>query len=233
MNTLRSKLSWWQRRLFGSYRITDPRPIAEAAPYTFFLPNENEVLALMPGDLVKLIFQSVPASAEFAAERMWVKITHVDGEKLTGRLDNAPLDMPQLRPGSVIRCRRGDVIDLRWGNAHVVRPPSAPVRRLYDDRCLVDSCVLRDGLAVHYLYREAGLPNEQGEPADSGWRIRGDFRGVADENAIDARATEWTSIGSVLNADDSWIDLVDAPIGSAYVRNWRNNRFEPESAAAD
>ncbi|KTF69208.1 immunity protein Imm33 domain-containing protein [Sphingomonas sp. HT-1] len=233
MNRLRSKLSWWRRRLFGSYRITDPRSLAESAPYTFFLPSENEVLALRRGDLAKLIFQSVPASTDYAAERMWVVITLADGDHLIGQLDNAPIDMPQLRPGSEIRFRRGDVIDLRWGADRPVRPPSAPARRHYEERCLVDSCVLRDGLAVHYLYREAGLPHDEGESPDSGWRIRGDFRAEADDAAIDARRTEWTTIGHVLNADDSWVSLVDAPVGSAYVRNWQSNRFEPESAAAD
>lgn len=133
MSTIRDMLYRWRRRLFGSTMIADPRPLAEAAPYTFFLPSENEVLALRPGDLVKLIFQSDPPSREYAAERMWVRVTRIEGEQLWGRLDNAPLDMPQLRPGREIRFRRGDVIDLRWGRtircARPRRPPGGTMRR--------------------------------------------------------------------------------------------------------
>lgn len=232
MSTIRDMLHRWRRSLFGSYMIVDPRPIAEGAPYTFFLPSENEVLALRAGDLVKLVFQSVPPSREYAAERMWVAITSVEGDRLRGKLDNQPLDMPQLRPGREIVFRRGDVIDLRWGADHAIRPPSAPERRHYDDRCLVDSCVLQDRMAVHYLYRETPLPPAAGDPPDSGWRIRGDYRGLED-GVIGARAIECVALGSVLNVDDSWLHLIDAPVGSAYVRNWESDRFEPESAAAD
>lgn len=232
MTTIRDMLSRWRRRLFGSYTIVDPRPLAEGAPYTFFLPSENEILALRPGDLAKLVFQSVPASRAYAAERMWVAITRVEGERLWGRLDNQPFDMPQLRPGREIAFRRGDVIDLRWGENHPVRPPSGPARRHFDEHCLVDSCVIENLAAVHYLYRETPLPPIAGDQPDSGWRIRGDYRGQK-EDAVGARSIECVPIGKVLNIDDSWLHLIDAPIGSAFVRNWESDRFEPESASAD
>lgn len=232
MTSLRALLSRWHRRWFGRHRITDPRPLAEAAPYTFFLPSENEALALRPGDLVKLIFESVPPSPDYAAERMWVMVTRAEGDRLWGRLDNEPLDMPQLRAGREIAFRRGDVIDLRWGDRRQVRPPSAPARRHFDANCLVDSCVLRQKMPVHYIYREPPQPDYAGDGTDSGWRIRGDYRGMPDA-AIGARAIECVSLGEVLNVDDSWVHLVDSAIGSAFVRNWENDRFEPESAAAN
>lgn len=232
MSTIRDMLYRWRRRLFGSYTIANPRPIAEDEPYTFFLPSENEVLALRPGDLVKLIFQSTPPSPEYAAERMWVRVVRVEGDRLWGALDNEPIDMPQLRAGREVAFRRGDVIDLRWGENHPVRPPSAPARRHYEARCLVDSCVLADRAAVHYLYRELPLPPVVGDEPDSGWRIRGDYRGMEDE-VIGARAVECVSLGVVLNIDDSWVHLIDMPTGSAFVRNWDTDTFEPESAAAD
>ncbi|WP_010545535.1 immunity protein Imm33 domain-containing protein [Sphingomonas elodea] len=232
MSTIRDMLYRWRRRWFGSYTIADPRPLAEAAPYTFFLPSENELLALRPGDLVKLIFQSTPVSRAYAAERMWVRVTRMEGERLWGELDNEPLDMPQLRAGRAVALRRGDVIDLRWGDNHPVRPPSAPARRHYGARCLVDACVLEDRAAVHYLYRELPLPPIGADEPDSGWRIRGDYRGLEDE-AIGARPVECVSLGSVLNVDDSWVHLIDAPTGSAFVRNWDTDMFEPQSAEAD
>jgi hypothetical protein len=227
----RTLLSRWWRRWTGRYAIDDPRPIADAAPYTFFLPSENELLALGPGDLAKLIVRSVPASPDYAAERMWVSIVRAQGDRLWGRLDNTPFDMPQLRPGAMIAFYRGDVIDLRWGVSRSIRPPSAPRRREFWSRCLVDTCVLEDQVPVHYVYREPPTLGDEAGEVDSGWRIRGDYRGIDDE-AVDAREIDYVAVGKVLNVDDSWLHLIDAPVGSAFIRNWENGRFEPESAAA-
>lgn len=226
-----ARISYWRRRLFGRHGIADPRPITEAAPYTFFLPSENEVLALAPGDRAKLIFHSIPPSPHHAAERMWVRITRAKGERLWGRLESQPQAMPQLRPGVRIGFRRGDVIDLCWAEPRAVRPPSAPHRRAYWSRCLVDACVL-EGTPVHYLYRESPDFALADEYLDSGWRIRGDYRGI-DTAEIDARAICRVALGAVLNVDDGWLHLIDAPIGAAFVRNWQSGRFEPEAAAAD
>ena len=76
------------RRWFGRYEIDDPRPIAEDAPYTYYLPSENELLALGPGDMAQIVFRSIPPGREWSAERMWVLITATDGEQLTGTLEN-------------------------------------------------------------------------------------------------------------------------------------------------
>ncbi|MHA6719420.1 immunity protein Imm33 domain-containing protein [Sphingomonas sp. RS6] len=231
MSRLGAILSRWRRRWLGRYAIEDPRPIADSAPYTFFLPSENEVLALAPGDLAKLIVRSVPPSSEYAAERMWVTIERAQGDRLWGLLDSTPYDIPQLRRGARIAFRRDDVIDLRWGEDRGVRPPSSPRRREFWSRCLVDACVLEDRVPVHYVYREPPTLSEEGGESDSGWRIRGDYRGV-DDQAVDAREIDYVALGKVLNVDDSWIHLIDEPVGSAFVRNWESGRFEPESAAA-
>lgn len=108
MGKFRDRLRGW----FGRYEIEDPRAIAAEAPYTFYLPSENELLAVSPGDLVKLIFRSIPDSGEWGAERMWVIVTATDGAWLTGTLDNDPLDMPQLRAGDRVTFAPGHIIDI-------------------------------------------------------------------------------------------------------------------------
>jgi hypothetical protein len=214
-----------QRRWFGRYKIDDPRPIADAAPYTYFLPTENELLALQPDDLVKIVFRSIPAGAEWDAERMWVKITAAAGELLTGTLENRPFDMPQLEAGDVIRFRRSDVIDLMWDENRTTPPPPA-ARREYWDRCLVDRCVVDDGARVHYLYREEpSIAEPEDAYPDSGWRIRGDYRDI-DDTALADRETSYIALGAVLNRDDSWLHLIDEPVGSTFLRNWESGRFE-------
>jgi hypothetical protein len=93
---------------------------------------------------------------------------------------------------------------------------------------MVDSCVLDEGLGVHFLYREEPDFGEEGDKyPDSGWRIRGDYRGVSDAD-IEARGGAYAALAAVLNVDDSWLHLIDAPIGSAFIRDWDSGEFVPE-----
>ena len=215
-----------RRKFFGRYEIDDPRPIADEAPYTYFLPTENALLALQPGDLAKIVFRSIPPGREWEAERMWVKITAVAGDLMKGTLDNSPSDMPQLKAGALVQFQRSDVIDLIWDENRTTRPPPPTGRREYWDRCLVDRCVVDDGVKVHYLYREEpDIADGETTYPDSGWRIRGDYRDINDA-ALGDRETSYIALGAVLNHDDSWLHLIDEPIGSAFIRNWENDLFE-------
>ena len=211
-----------------AYTLDDPRINAADAPYTFFLPSAEELAALAPGDLVKLIFRPAGGDRKWGAERMWVMIDRVDGDRLEGTLDNVPEDIPGLAPEDRIHFERHHIIDCSWAEDREAEPPPLPARRHYWERCLVDSCVTDERVRVHYLYREEPEPIEEGdEYPDSGWRIRGDYRGVTDTE-IDEREVEFVALGRVLNADDSWLHLIDAPIGSAFIRDWDSGEFVPE-----
>lgn len=157
---------------------------------------------------------------------MWVNITAADGDALTGTLDNIPSDTPQLKAGDVVRFMRSDVIDLIFGEDRTTRPPPPTDRREYWDRCRVDRCVIDKGMKVHYLYREAPEPPGRDDKyPDSGWRIRGDYRGI-DDAALDERKTSYLALGVVLNCDDSWLRLIDEPIGSEFIRDWATDTFD-------
>jgi hypothetical protein len=231
--TLAERWDRWRRRLFGRYSIDDPRPIAEGAPYTFFLPSENELLALSPGDHVKLLFRGNPGGKSFDVERMWVSLTDVNGNSLTGRLDNVPYELHQLRPDDVIHFHRDQVISIRWDDLRAQQPPSSPPYREYWDRCMVDRCVVDDGVPVYYLYREEDdLAGPEDEFPDSGWRIRGDYRGLTDEELAEWKA-DYIAIGKVLNSDDSWLPLIDEPVGSAFIRDEETGAFVPTDYRID
>nr|WP_221230906.1 DUF2185 domain-containing protein [Sphingobium subterraneum] len=203
----------------------DPRPEAEVAPYTYFLPSENELLALEQGDQVKIIIRSIPESLVWDAERMWFTIIAADGERLVGELDNEPSDIPQIRPGLAVSFNRTDVIDILWNPERRASPPSSPGRREYWARCLVDACLIQEHLPAHFLYREEPeLAQGDDKYPDSGWRIRADYRGLTDEE-IDAREMQYVALGVPLNCDDSWLHLIDEPIGSAYIRDWETGKF--------
>lgn len=228
MGKFRDRLRGW----FGRYEIEDPRAIAAEAPYTFYLPSEKELLAVSPGDLVKLIFRSIPDSGEWGAERMWVIVTATGGAWLTGTLDNDPLDMPQLRAGDRVTFARGHIIDIDWREDRAVPPPNAPARREYWDRCFVDDQILDGRLKVEYLYRQEPDPPGEGDAyPDSGWRFRCDTRSLTDAE-YDNPSFSYIAIGKVLNRDDSWLHLIDAPVGSAFLRDWATGRFGPTEFTA-
>ena len=215
----------WYRKSHGTWTVEDPRPAAARAPYTFYLPPKEHLAALQTGDKVKLILRSVPEGLEYDAERMWVEITSCSAEDLVGTLVNDPHDMPQLHAGTEITFKREHVIDI---DTERELPEGKPQSRpQYWDRCFVDRCVLDDGILVDYLYREEpDMGQEDDEYPDSGWRIRGDFRGLSDEQ-INNRKAAYVALGAVLNRDDSWLHLIEEPIGSKFEREYENNTFVP------
>jgi len=156
---------------------------------------------------------------------MWIKITSADPEWLEGTLESMPSDMPNLSQGSIIRLPRSHVIDIIFADPEKELISRGEPRREYWERCLVDQCVLDGKLPVHYLYRETPDMGEASDKyPDSGWRIRGDMRGVSAEQ-LDARKSVYVALGAVLNKDDSWIGLVDEPTGSAFEKDFESGTF--------
>jgi hypothetical protein len=218
-----------RRRVFGRYTLEDPRPIKREAPYTFYLPPRGELAAIEAGDLVKLMFRGVPPSPVYDVERKWVTVTAAQGERLTGVLDSDPFDMPQLRKGALVAFERYNVTDILKPGQPIKSEAESYESDWVFHRCLTDEGVSEGRLAVHYIYREAPEMTQEGDRfPDTGWRIRGDYRGLTDEE-FEAREVEYIAIGKVLNQDDSWVHLKDAPVGSAFIRNFETGEFEPDA----
>lgn len=211
------------RRYFGRYELEDPRPIAHSAPYTYYLPSSERQNSVASGDLVQLLFNGKPMSLKYGTERMWVKVTSVTSSGCTGDLSNDPYDMPQLKHGDKISFQPFHIIDFKTERD---LPEETPTPQFWD-RCMVDRCVLDEAVPVYYLYREEpDLMEDDDEYGDTGWRIRGDYRSISDEE-FEARKATYIAVGKVLNADDSWLHLIDEPTGSAFMRNFETGEYEP------
>ena len=166
-----------------SFTVVDPRPIANDARYTFFLPGEGEIAAVRIGDRIKLMFEYPHQAETWAAERMWVEVRYIDGVMLKGTLENVP-DEPTspLQKGDLIAFKRSDILAIAWTNP--ASAPTPPEYREYWERCLVDDCVLKREEPVEFLYREEpDLAQVGDEYPDSGWRIRGRMGDATDEDA--------------------------------------------------
>lgn len=121
-------------------------------PYTYYLPNDPEIAAVGVGDHVKLVFKYRGPVAEWAVERMWIKVSAVAGATLTGTLDNDPAEPnAAVKLGDRVTFDRVMLIDIDWAKPDRAPPPTP--RRDYWDRCMVDGCILT-GEPVDYLYRE-------------------------------------------------------------------------------
>ena len=82
----------------------------------------------------------------------------------------------------------------------------------YIKRCFVTKRVLNEGYKVGYMYRE-----ESDEERDSGWRITSNTE--SDEYMDDSNNIAYVSLGAVLSRDDSIIEFLDHPEGSAFIRD--------------
>lgn len=200
-------LRWW---------LKDASETQRSYPYTFYRPSQNIIGKLVPGNLVKLIFEfDNPDPQGYSAERMWVKITHIDGNRFKGELDNQPAELTSLKPGDPVEFEARHVIstDIEDNEPSLVEQ--------YVKRCFVTRRVLYDGEPAGFLYRE-----EPDQDNDSGWRITaGD---ESDEYMDNEDNIFYVSLGAVLNEDDSFVHLLDSGIGSAFERNAQTGQFEPE-----
>ena len=214
------------RRRSSNFTLDDPRPVAQLAPYTYFLPTPEETAALQPGDLVKLIFRGATTGSKWDAERMWVSVTEVGQEWSLGILENEPDDLPQVKFGDRVRFKKFHIVGIipsQPQNFEVM-----PRRREFWERCMVEDCVLDGTKKVGYICRVQPAPLEGEERhKDSGWRIQGDRRNATHQE-LQSRKQVRVALGSGLNQDDSWLYLIDKPVGSAFVRDFDTESYFEE-----
>lgn len=188
-----------------AYKINDPRPMREAAPFTFHLPPQEDIDALIPGDHVKIAFEDVKSGQ---VERMWVLVTgHGDGDTLKGALANSPAGIAGLRHGDEIVFERHHAMGIEPKEPRATQRQTA---REYWERANVDERVLA-GSPVFAMTRLKPMgPDHHGVP-DTGWFISA---GPLSEATLSQRV----AIGLALNSDASFLPYIDLPVGTELQR---------------
>jgi hypothetical protein len=198
-----------------SWHLENADQIAAENKYTFYKPSRDIILRVMPGEVVKLIFRFDSDDPQApAAERMWVRVDEViAGGRFRGRLDNEPRYIKDLKPDDPLEFEACHIINTEHDdNDNLVE--------LYIKRCFVTKRVLDEGFSVGYLYRE-----EPDREDDSGWRVTSNTE--SDEYMDDSANIAYVSLGAVLSRDDSFVDLLDHPAGSAFVRDIETGNYLP------
>lgn len=185
----------------------------EEAPYTFWIPSEEVLVALKVGDLVKLIFVPVEGYDDgFNGERMWVQIIKIDGRKFVGILDNEPYRLP-LKNGDEITFGIENICDTEFED------PSAADWDFYFDTKVTVSIDVLEREEFNFMLRDE--PNGEG---DSGWSI---LSGYEDQDSLNnADHFQIISIGKILNIDDSILEFIDDQPLCAYERNDEGEFFK-------
>jgi hypothetical protein len=200
-----------------SWHLEDADPIAAANPYTSYKPSREVISRVRPGEVVKLVFCFESSDPEAPrAERMWVLVDELlpDGS-FRGRLNNEPRHIRDLKLDDPVSFRPCHVINTEHDdNDNLVER--------YIKRCFVTKRILDDGQQVGYLYRE-----EPEDENDSGWRITANDE--SDEYMSESKNLAYVSLGAVLCKDDSFRELLEAPSGSAFIRNARSGEFEADN----
>lgn len=84
-------------------KFTDAQQMAIKNPDTFSVPGSCELSLLKAGDYVKVCYN---------AERFWVLLTVVDGDKLSGSVDNDLIFEQPFKLGDSIAFEKRNVYDI-------------------------------------------------------------------------------------------------------------------------
>jgi hypothetical protein len=106
------QVSWhWGRWVWHRCKIESGLESHRKYPDTFEIPSDDDKAELRPGDTVRLTWSVKRYSA--AGERMWVEITHRDGDQVVGRLRNWPVFV-HLNPDEIVKFHIDDIIDCHF-----------------------------------------------------------------------------------------------------------------------
>jgi len=197
----------------ASWVLDDARQHAAQYPYTYYKADDATIGLVAVGEFVKLSFRIVqPLPNGPGAERMWVKVESIGpGDHFVGSLGNAPKYIRDIALGDRVEFQRDNIVNTQHD------PANSLVDRLMAG-CQVTKCILDGQTPIGFIFRMKPMG-----PEDSGWRI---FTGTESrEYMLVKENVVFTSLGSVMNVDNSVLHLLGEPVGAEFVFDPTINRF--------
>jgi hypothetical protein len=183
--------------------------------------------ALGTGDRVHTLGVSVKKDDGIHRFGAWFDVHSADGEWIEGKIVKDPDLGDDHHPilDQVIRVPKRTIWDIRFEDPQKDELLREVPRRKYANYCLNDWHV-QFCRSVQYVYRvEPCLTMEGDEFPDSGWRIKGNRRAFSEEEFWSLEATKYYPLYLALNKDDSWLHLIDKPVGTAFKRDRKTGLF--------
>ncbi len=194
------------------YKIINASKLAKDSPYTFYIPSKKRINNLTIGDFVKIIFKSTKYESDI--ERMWVEIININNKDYVGKLVNNPKFI-DIKLGNQVNFQAVDIINIENKDSNLESNKKPDILKTF---CIVSKSVLISH-NVGYLYKE-----DTDDKNDSGWRI---LTGDETDDYLDNDENfEYHPIGSVLNINDSFLNLLNAEVGSHFIRNYKLKSWE-------
>jgi hypothetical protein len=197
---------------YKSWSLDNAVELQKEFSYTFYRPSEAIIDSLKTGDIVKLIFRFESDEPNMpVAERMWVMIEVInDDGTFVGKLDNDPFHIKDIKAGNEVIFSREHIIQYDTIDDLDIEDTNDITK--YLKKCFVSNHIMHYGYKVGRLYREE--PDDEDE---TGWTFMSDYE--TQEYVDDSKNLQYIAIGKVLNIDNSFINLLDEPVGSTYVRD--------------
>ncbi len=111
---LRDRVAWMLTgRLIYRWKFESGVENNARWPDTFWIPSDADKAAIVSGMHVRLIFSMRHGyGGDGWAERMWVDVTEVKGNRYVGTLRNTPVGIPKLYPDQLVRFTDDHIIDI-------------------------------------------------------------------------------------------------------------------------
>jgi hypothetical protein len=202
-------------------KIYDPRPTSAVSPYYYPLPSAECLAAIGNGDVIEVM------APDCEDERARIRVESADADYIHGTLLHTDAMDGFADPG-IIKVPKTHIVEVDFAtpNKHARNARIRP--RRYLELCVVDESLCgsrNENDKVLYVYRDRPFQVHKGsEYPDSGWRIlrmdeNVDITVASIKDILAKHVLRYTRLGDALLWDDSWVHLIDKPIGSAFLRN--------------
>ena len=204
-----------------TFGIGDPRPLAKKYPYTHGLPKKECLDAIGMGDSIHVWLHRPD---ETVGKEAWFEVLSVTPDYIEARIKKTAYGWPDPTSDVVLRVPKWAVAAVKFAE-----PKDQPLAELpqekYRDWCLMDSAIRLSGCKVQHIFREEPKILDEDDPSyDTGWRLS------AASNPLWDTQVDFRPLSFALDCDDSWLNYINEPVGSAFKRDQKTGLFLPDQA---